>query len=798
LAPSSVTAQIEAIQGGGVDPSFARRVIDLADGNPFHVEELVALGGPWSSLPVSLRDVSLTRVERLGPDVEATLRRAAVIGREFDEHLLAALTEGSDPRDGIRSAVDASVLAPTDDGRHYRFRHALLWEAVYEDILPAERIAIHRRVAEALVTDPGLTSARGAGDAAEIARHYDLGQQFDLARTAYIRAGDLALRARAWAEAATAFERVLQIDTLHVAPSDANDLSLADRAMQALWYSGRPRQGEELLRTALERAGAGHDPLELAASWMHLSNLLNDVGDDPASRAAAARARAIAPRRPPNEVRLLAMGALASSYMVDDRNRRAVRLAGCVIAMADELGAQRVMAEARAQRGPALLALGRVIEAERDFDIARRLAADADDPYGLSIVLYNFGANLGFVGAFEEGLKRVLEASAIAVDLGLERSWEPWLRPSAAEFCFWLGRWDEADRHLATARTYEIHGLPLGMAAYVEAALAAHRGDGGQADAALAEAAAAIASGIALQGLSRAVRARVQLIAGDAPAALATVDDGIALLASTDDLAARAQLASLGAEAAADLAERRAARRDPVAARDLADRAEGYARFAAEIAGGRLVPGSVATPLTSAHAAHAHAEALRAAGKAEVDAWAEAITAFEGMRARPMVALTRFRLAEAALVAGDRTAGRDALLGARSIAHEIGDRWLGSAIAGLARRGRLDLNEDHAKAEADAVPSAPSRDPWALSARESEVLALVADGLTNREIARRLFITEKTASSHVTHILDKLGVTSRTEAALVAVKAGGVATSWSDAPVGSPSAAQRPPDRTGG
>jgi DNA-binding NarL/FixJ family response regulator len=87
--------------------------------------------------------------------------------------------------------------------------------------------------------------------------------------------------------------------------------------------------------------------------------------------------------------------------------------------------------------------------------------------------------------------------------------------------------------------------------------------------------------------------------------------------------------------------------------------------------------------------------------------------------------------------------------------------------------------------EMSAPSTGPTRsDPWDLSRREREVLDLLAEGLTNREISRRLFITEKTASSHVTHILDKLGVSSRTEAALAAARAGVVADDREDSAPG--------------
>jgi DNA-binding CsgD family transcriptional regulator len=61
---------------------------------------------------------------------------------------------------------------------------------------------------------------------------------------------------------------------------------------------------------------------------------------------------------------------------------------------------------------------------------------------------------------------------------------------------------------------------------------------------------------------------------------------------------------------------------------------------------------------------------------------------------------------------------------------------------------------------------------YGLSSREREVLAMLVDGRTNREIGERLFISEKTASVHVTHILDKLGVNSRGAAAALVSREG--------------------------
>jgi DNA-binding NarL/FixJ family response regulator len=170
----------------------------------------------------------------------------------------------------------------------------------------------------------------------------------------------------------------------------------------------------------------------------------------------------------------------------------------------------------------------------------------------------------------------------------------------------------------------------------------------------------------------------------------------------------------------------------------------------------------------------AHAE--RAAGRSNPESFAAAAVAFAAVGAVPKAAWCHYRLAEAAITNGDRNRAGQALRASLAMAREIGDALLATSVEGLARRARVELESADTGTETSAASTGLTRsDPWDLSRREREVLDLLAEGLTNREISRRLFITEKTASSHVTHILDKLGVSSRTEAALAAARAGVVA-----------------------
>ena len=101
----------------------------------------------------------------------------------------------------------------------------------------------------------------------------------------------------------------------------------------------------------------------------------------------------------------------------------------------------------------------------------------------------------------------------------------------------------------------------------------------------------------------------------------------------------------------------------------------------------------------------------------------------------------------------------------------LGARPLQASVEALAQRARVRLDEVPDQAPA-TQPAAREARPRGLSAREIEVLRLVAAGRSNGEIAERLFITRKTAGVHVTHILDKLGVSNRVEAAMAAARLG--------------------------
>jgi DNA-binding NarL/FixJ family response regulator len=173
------------------------------------------------------------------------------------------------------------------------------------------------------------------------------------------------------------------------------------------------------------------------------------------------------------------------------------------------------------------------------------------------------------------------------------------------------------------------------------------------------------------------------------------------------------------------------------------------------------------------------AEAARARGEGDPEGWLAAVAAWEEAGYPYHLAVARWRAAEALLARrGDRNQAGELLRQGHATASDIGAEPLRRELERLARRGRVELRREAAAGEGDDAPEGTAPEPvrpgaeLGLTARELEVLALVAEGRSNRQVADALFISAKTASVHVSNILAKLGVASRVEAAAVAHRLG--------------------------
>ena len=145
LDPVSIAGIVESHAGTGADADLVRSVMDRSEGNPLYAEELAAADP--QAIPEQLSDLFLARVDALAEGPRELLRVASVDGTRVDTDTLAELT-GVDRAelDGfLRELLDANLLRGRGDS--LAFRHGLLREAVYDDLLPDERTRLHARVA---------------------------------------------------------------------------------------------------------------------------------------------------------------------------------------------------------------------------------------------------------------------------------------------------------------------------------------------------------------------------------------------------------------------------------------------------------------------------------------------------------------------------------------------------------------------------------------------------------------------------------------------------------------------------
>jgi DNA-binding CsgD family transcriptional regulator len=176
--------------------------------------------------------------------------------------------------------------------------------------------------------------------------------------------------------------------------------------------------------------------------------------------------------------------------------------------------------------------------------------------------------------------------------------------------------------------------------------------------------------------------------------------------------------------------------------------------------------------LIAAELAMAEAEGSRLEDASDATLWQEAARRCSAISQPWEEAYARYRQAEAMLAtAGHRQVALPLLTEAHRIATGLGARPLVDQIEALARRGRLRLATapaEHAHRRATTLDGVVVQ----LTAREREVLSMVAAGHTNREIGDELFISNKTASVHISNAMDKLGALSRYEAAAIATRIG--------------------------
>jgi ATP/maltotriose-dependent transcriptional regulator MalT len=759
LSRDQMGEALEDILGRTPERGLVDRLFNRSEGNPLYCEELLAAGADGrGTMPTSLRDALMVRVERLDEHTQQLLRLIAVAQR--GDHRLLADALGVDSATlvaPLRELVASHLIVANAEGR-YVFRHALLREVIIDDLLPGERAELHLALAHALER----RVASGQGDpqvAAGIAHHFYSAGDRPAALASSVRAGIAAADVYAFGEAAALFERALDIwnnvpDAEQVAGLD--HVTLLIRAADAHRGEGDQFRDEALLKKALaevpdanrrdkaivlERLARAQRSLNRTDESLETAQrALEDLGDEPCWERAAL------------------LGFVAKTRVLQGKFRKAAEVAREALDVARTVGDRSGEVKALDALGYALIALGEIAEGRAHMLEAIDMARADGRIDSMGIVYLNLGDALHLRGLSDEALESAREGydATVARPRG-------WLSILLAELALDRGDWDEVESYLPPAE--RVVGNELLNSQLRRAELALGRGDHERTRELLAQIAPGMSETAEPQYLGPygALLAELRRREGDLDGAREAVDEALDRLEfCTEDVMRLARVTAVGVAVEGDRAQR---------ARDLGDKTE---LRAATARGRELVERVRATaidggPIEAAWSAMANAEDARMRGKPDPARWGKAADAWEALQRPYLAARARFHQAEAYVLRDDRTRAAESAAAALETADRLGARWLWNETSALVVRARLRIEGEAEQAR----PEAPGGDdPFGLTPREREVLVRVARGATNREIGQELFMAEKTASVHVSRILAKLDVRTRTEAAAVAHRLG--------------------------
>jgi DNA-binding CsgD family transcriptional regulator len=753
LAEAEVADQLEATFGHRLDTEVIAGVARRTGGNPFFVAELGRLledatqaghasAGVWETgLPLAVRAVIGQRLGRLPASCRDVLRTGAVIGTAVDVGTLAAgtgLTTGAVLAE-LDTAAGAGLVQATPGQPAVEFSHALVRDTLHAEVPLSRRLDIHRRVAEHIEA-----THRGDLDrhAAELAHHWlaalpaaDACRAVDWAE----RAAAAAMTGLGYEEAARLYQRALHATgSGRFTGTDRRRLLLGQA--QALFKSGDIGAAIAAASQAADEAGRCGDPVAMAHAALALEGVADDAWGRRVIQVSEAALRQLGDDRTELRARLLAALAVAhsSSLATDGSADRAEPLSRQALALAEAAGTPAALVSALRARQMACAGPDGV---DDRLDTAERMlalsAANSDPWAGLWGRLWRIEARCQ-LGA--------TDAAELDVD-GLAHLTE-------------LLRQPVADWHLARTRC----SLAIGRGHFTEAA---HYLD----------------EAVRLAGRGLDARARqIQALMGAKLASLTGDPHHQHWLATLDTDAKQAgqagrrltlivYLASRGerdqaiahyqrlppwrgwqvprflAHAALDQRARAAALLGDVDGAAVAyQRLRPWARYfvvggsglAAMHGSAEFTLGCLAACLGKPEAAIGHLRSALAANRRAGLPPFEAESQYELAKilARPR----REDRAEALLLAGD-------------------------AARAAARLGMSPLRADAERLTQTLHSAAQGTGPAGLTRREQEIAALVARGLTNRQIADVLQIAERTAENHVQHILTKLGFRNRAQIA---------------------------------
>lgn len=745
------TAELVAdVLGRTPSADLVANVFRRSGGNAYFAEELTRADTASGAepMPDTLRDLLLHRVARLDDDARRVVQAAAVGDPSISYGLLSVTTGRSDDvlLAGLHTAVDARILVAEPRRDSFRFHHALLREAVLDDMLPAERVNLHRVCAKALQDNPMLVGADRL--AAETAFHWYGAGEYDRALPALLAAAAAAETMQAYVEQWQFLLRALEVWP-HVARQPGTDkLDVWEKAVTAGVWTGEIDHAIDLVERALAETDPTAEPARAAMLHALRAHGLADLGrDGEQARRAALELLPTAPTVQRASVLVTCGGPLLCRDPEESSGlcREAADIAAGLEDEVLETHARITVGVGQAVHGDYQGSLDTLV------DVATR-ARSRDDALLVARVQANIAHVLGALGRYGEACAAAQAGLEAAERAGLTRQIGVILSGNLAEGLCAVGRWDEADAVCAKALDRDpvnIYGAHLWA---VRGRIGVVRGDVERArdHERLAVRLLARTGAVDTPVPVSTLRAHLALRDNRIDDARAVVDAARPALTPYVDPTPVWQLLTTGARIEVDGRQRAHTLGDGSTDAGFVDRLRAAAAN---------LPDN--TPLFAAYAAQFEAELADAAA-----GWPAVVAAWDTVDAPYAALYARLRAAEHAIRSGRRGDAEGLLRTAATEARGLGANPLLDEITVMARSAHLALTDSDEDESPQPGKQVPQR--LGLTEREVDVLRLVAVGRSNRQIAAQLFISPKTASVHVSRILDKLSVANRSEAAATA------------------------------
>ena len=440
LPDSDVRALVGSLHPEPLTERAVRGIIDRAEGNAFFTEELVqAASHSPGALPEALADLLLVRLDQLDDESRLVVRAAAVSGRRVPHLLLERVVDGqvTSLDTALRTAVERNILLPMGrDG--YTFRHALLAEAVYDDLLPGERVRLHMAYAKA------LQQGGVGGTAAELAKHARAANDTETAVRASIAAGDEAMAVAGPDEASRHYELALELAT-DSGMDDIDVVELTARACEAALAAGQTYRALALARDQLRTTSPDTSP-QARLRLLHVKGSVAIVADaEGDALKVTTEAMELLEKHPDEPMRAQMLALHARALSEQRQHDEATRFATQALELADRLGLAGVAADARTTLARLRERPGETAASQAMLQETVLQARNAGDLAGELRSMFNLGTLQYEAGRIDVAREEYARTQERAEETG--RPWSPYgleSRVLGIQAAYVLGDWDGA------------------------------------------------------------------------------------------------------------------------------------------------------------------------------------------------------------------------------------------------------------------------------------------------------------------------------------------------------------------